>query len=78
MQICVPSFADETYGQMGKDIPISAVGSTTTPFVLMSKHFVWREEIKKKKVALFDGMRFSFRYPELISSHGMTRKMQKF
>jgi hypothetical protein len=29
----------------GKDVPISAVGTTTTPFVLLSQHFVWREEI---------------------------------
>jgi hypothetical protein len=29
----------------GKDVPISAVGATTTPFALLSQKFVCREEI---------------------------------
>jgi hypothetical protein len=77
----VPPVEDEAYGQLGnvakgKDVPISAVGATTTPFVVLSKHFVWREDMLK--IAIVDEVRFSFRYPERSSSHGMTRKMQNF
>jgi len=46
----VPYVGDEAYGHMrntaeGKDVPVSAFGETRTPFVLLSQHFMWREEI---------------------------------
>jgi len=70
----VPYVGDEAYGHMGntakgKDVQVSAVGATITPFVLLSQHFIRREEIKKNK-AIVDRMRFSCRYPEHSSSHG--------
>lgn len=78
----VPYVGEEAYVQIGnrtkcKEAPISAVGPTPAPSVLVSQHFGWGEK-NFKNLLFFIRARFSFLCPAHRSSHGKTWKTQDF